>query len=153
MFALSAIYECMCEVIVVPSACDWSWNLIAECKAKSRPSNDEYAQIVTMQPLEMQLKNIAQMFWRIKSQALFYTSPVSVCLFGGAPVVQMCMKKMNHHRHLTYSNTQNNPAKINSWYHVHSCCSIMNWQYSRQNSKKKRKKRTWRVWWWVSFAV
>lgn len=38
----------------------------------------------------------AQMFSIIRRRAWFYTSPVSVCQLGAAPVVYMCMTKMNH---------------------------------------------------------
>lgn len=44
--------------------------------------NDRHVQIGAMQPLETQLRNIAQVLWIVKRQAWFYTSPVSVCLFS-----------------------------------------------------------------------
>lgn len=83
------------------------------------------------------LRPIAQMFWIIKRWVWFYTSPVSVCLSGAAPVVQMCMTKMNHHTHTSHIQTWNTPlAKINFWYRVHLSYSILICQYFSQKTKE-----------------
>lgn len=81
--------------------CDWLWNLIKACRYKLFPRNGRHARIGAIQPLEVHVRNITQMFWIIWRWAWFYTSPVSVCRFGAAPVVHMCMTKMNHQAHLT----------------------------------------------------
>lgn len=81
--------------------CDRLWNLIKACRYQLFPHNGRHARIGAIQPLEVHVRNITQMFWIIWRWAWFYTSPVSVCRFGAAPVVHMCMKEMNHQAHLT----------------------------------------------------
>lgn len=56
----------------------------------------KYATMGAMQLRENQDKTEAQMFSIIRRRPWFYTSPVSVCQLGAAPVVYMCMTKMNH---------------------------------------------------------
>lgn len=81
--------------------CGFLWNPIKACRYKLFPRNGRHATICALQPLEVRVRNITQMFWIIRRWAWFYTSPVSVCRFGAAPVVHMCMTKMNHQAHLT----------------------------------------------------
>lgn len=144
MYTVSAVYECMCEMndVFVFKAYDWPWNLIEACQPKWSLGNDRYARIGAMEPLETQLKNIAQMFWIIKRWAWFSTSPVSVCLFGAAPWI---IRRTSH---------------IPTLGIVHRLKSILENVFisvavfwSASTPARTEKKNSWCVWWWVSFAV